>query len=170
MTHVLESLAPLELPTVIVTNTPDEYVHYGLSMIADFVGQQGALGGLYTALRSSSTEYVLCAACDMPFLSLPLLRSLIEQRTGYDGAAAMLDDVWQVFPGVYSQRCLPTFEHCLETGALRLQGVLNRLNMAVVQTDELRTFDDTLRTFTNINTRAELAQFDQTASSNPDAQ
>src|SRR5687768_17502736 len=58
--HILDQLATLELPTCIVTNEPDAYVHYGLPLVTDVVPDQGALGGLYTALRWSPTPYVLC--------------------------------------------------------------------------------------------------------------
>jgi molybdenum cofactor guanylyltransferase len=160
MTHVLESLAPLELPTFIVTNTPDDYAHYGLPMVGDVIPQHGALGGLYTALKFSRTPYVLCAACDMPFLSLPLLRFLIDQCPGHDAAAATLEGVWQVFPGVYSQACLSTLERSIAAGALQLQRVLNSLNIAALQDAQLRPFDPDLRSFANINTPIELTRFE----------
>lgn len=169
MTHVLERLAPLDLPTFIVTNTPDEYAHYNLPMVGDVMPQHGALGGLYTALKTSSTAVVLCAACDMPFLNPPLLRFMIDQCAGHDVAAAILDGVWQVFPGAYSQSCLPTFEHSLKTGALQLQRVLNSLKIAAVQDADLRPFDPELRSFANINTPIELNRF-QTAADAPDTQ
>jgi molybdopterin-guanine dinucleotide biosynthesis protein A len=104
--HILGQLALLGLPIFIVTNTPEAYARYRLPMVGDILPDHGALGGIYMALQSSSTAYVLCAACDMPFLNTALLRFLIQCCAGYEAVAAGLNGVWQVFPGVYSQACL----------------------------------------------------------------
>lgn len=156
--HILDQLATLELPTCIVTNEPDAYVRYGLPLVSDLVPDQGALGGLYTALQWSPTPYVLCAACDMPFLNPALMRLLIQRRADYEAVAARLDEIWQVFPGVYSRACLPKLQASLRAGRLRLQTILSALQIYPLEISEIRIHDPHLQSFVNLNTPGELAQ------------
>jgi molybdenum cofactor guanylyltransferase len=156
--HILDQLATLELPTCIVTNEPDAYARYGLPLVPDVVPDRGALGGICTALHYSRTPYVLCAACDMPFLNPALLRLLIQRRADYEAVAARLDEIWQVFPGVYSRTCLPKLQASLRTGQLKLQTILSALQIYPLEISEIRIHDPHLQSFVNLNTPGELAQ------------
>lgn len=157
--HVLDQLRLLELPIFIVTNTPEAYVHYGLPLYRDILPDHGALGGIYTALQSSVTPYVLCAACDMPFLNPALLDFILRQRAGYEAVVALMEGKWYVFPGVYSRASLDTFEDFLNRREFHLQTVLNTLRTRPLTLGEIRAHDPHLRSFINLNTPLELAQY-----------
>src|SRR3990172_2101840 len=43
-------------------------------LVADVFPYSGSLGGIYTGLHEAKNDYCLVLACDMPFLSLPLLK------------------------------------------------------------------------------------------------
>lgn len=45
----------------------------------DAVARCGPLGGVYTALKTTSAEAVLFLACDMPFVASPLLRRVLRR-------------------------------------------------------------------------------------------
>jgi molybdopterin-guanine dinucleotide biosynthesis protein A len=157
--HILDQLAALELPIFIVTNEPDSYVRYGLPLVPDLVPDRGALGGLYTALQWSSTPWVLCAACDMPFLRPTLLRLLLQRCTDVEAVAARLDGVWHAFPGVYSRACLTAFQASLRAGQYRLQTILGALHICPLDISEICIHDPHLRSFVNLNTPGELARY-----------
>lgn len=157
--HILDQLAVLALPTFIVTNEPEAYARYEVPLVPDLVRDRGALGGIYTASEYSHTPYVLCAACDMPFLDPVLLRLLIARRTGYKAVAARLNGVWQVFPGVYNRACLSIFDAALQTGQYRLQTALNALQTYPLDESEIRAHGLDLQSFVNLNTPGELAQY-----------
>lgn len=44
----------------------------------DAVARCGPLGGIYTGLKRSRTEYVMFLACDMPFVTVELLRRMLK--------------------------------------------------------------------------------------------
>ncbi len=52
----------------------------------DRVAGCGPLGGVYTALQTTAEDRVLFLACDMPFVTVELIESLIELRTPKAGA------------------------------------------------------------------------------------
>ncbi|MFH1317730.1 MAG: molybdenum cofactor guanylyltransferase, partial [Candidatus Omnitrophota bacterium] len=54
----------------IVTNSPKEYISFknDASIITDKIKDIGPLGGIFSALSTTSKESVFFVACDMPFL------------------------------------------------------------------------------------------------------
>ena len=71
--HILARLAETCAHVMVIANDPAPYAERGLEVHADVMPHHAALGGLYTALLKARTEHVFVCACDMPFLSAPLI-------------------------------------------------------------------------------------------------
>src|SRR5512135_1576898 len=71
--RVIDALSPVCTRLIMVTNTPDAYRSYGLTMVPDAYAEAGSLGGLFSGLAAMQTDLAIAVACDMPFLSTPLL-------------------------------------------------------------------------------------------------
>jgi molybdenum cofactor guanylyltransferase len=156
--HVLDRLHGLGLPICIVTNTPDSYAQYGLSMFADMLPEAGALGGLYTALHASTREYALCVACDMPFLNTDLLQYLIDLRKEEaDIIAPRVHGYAETLHAVYRKTCLTPIREQIARGNLRISAFYDQVRVRFVKEGEVRRFDPDLRSFVNLNTPEELA-------------
>ena len=76
----------------------------------DLVERCGPLGGVFTGLKSSRANAVLFLACDMPFVSVELLRGLLKRLSSRQRAVfATLDDV-AGFPFVVRPSALEVVE------------------------------------------------------------
>src|SRR5688500_18152365 len=75
----LKRLKTLEQQEIFLIANTDAYTSLGLPIYKDRVSDRGALGGIYTALHHSHTPYTLVLACDMPFISAPLLQYMLRQ-------------------------------------------------------------------------------------------
>src|SRR5690349_10799552 len=64
-------------PVFVVGHEPERFAGLGLRVVPDVLPDAGALGGIYTAIVSSPRPRTLVVACDMPFLSVELLRKLV---------------------------------------------------------------------------------------------
>jgi molybdopterin-guanine dinucleotide biosynthesis protein A len=62
---------------VTLIGAPERYQHLGIPAIADLIADCGPIGGLYTALKTTSAEWNLLVACDMPGLTVEFLRELL---------------------------------------------------------------------------------------------
>jgi molybdopterin-guanine dinucleotide biosynthesis protein A len=157
--HVLVRLKPLGLPIFIVTNTPEAYAAYQVPTFPDVLPDQGALGGLYTALQASTTEYTLCVACDMPFLNTELLTYLIKLREASeaDVITPRLHGYAETLHTVYRQTCLAPIREQLEQGNLRISAFYDRMRVRYLEENEMRRFDPDLRSCVNLNTPEDLA-------------
>ncbi|MBI1257876.1 MAG: NTP transferase domain-containing protein [Chloroflexi bacterium] len=156
--HVVRQVSALALPTMVIANEPERYQALNLPIFSDVMPNKGALGGLYTALKHSETDYTLCVACDMPFLSPPLLEYLITLRHGWDAVVPITGGQAQGLHAIYHQRCLPPMLRAMQENRLKISDFLNDIPVRFVEEAELRRCDPLLRSFINLNTPQELYQ------------
>jgi len=156
--HVLSSVRALDLPTLLVTNAPANYAAYHLPTYTDILPDQGSLGGLYTAISSSETEFTLCVACDMPFLNRPLLRHLLDLCSAeWDVIVPRVQGYSEAMHAIYGKACLEPIRKNILQGKLKVCGFFEQVNVHYVEEDAIRQFDPALRSFVNVNTPADLA-------------
>ncbi len=123
----------------------------------------GPVAGIRNACRAVSTEYAAVVACDMPFVDPGFLEGLVEDAAGRDAAVPRLDDRWfQTTQAVYRASAMEAAcDSALARGDRKLLAPLDELDRVIVdgQTVRSRTSE---RTFTNVNTREELAEAEAT--------
>jgi molybdopterin-guanine dinucleotide biosynthesis protein A len=156
--HVLNRVRPLNAPVLLVTNMPDRYLRFKVAMSADLLPGKGSLGGVYSALAISQTDYTVCVACDMPLLNADLLAYLLSLRDGYDAVVPVIDGQAQGLHAVYHRRCAHPIRAMLDSGNLRVSDLFERVRTRRIDEAELRAIDPSLQSFVNINTPDELAQ------------
>lgn len=120
----------------------------------------GPLGGIYTGLAAARTEWSLAVACDLPFLSIPLLRYMAGLRDGVDIVAPVINGRPEPTHAFYSRRCQPAIAARLQAGRLKAADLFSDVDVTVRYIDEteIRRFDPELLSFFNINRPADLAR------------
>lgn len=148
---------------VIVANDAVPFADLGVDVIADRQGPgQGPLAGLDAALAwlPHGFQAVVCVAGDMPFLSAPLLARL---RDGAPAVAVVprLSTGPEPLCARYDRSLGPLVATELAAGTRAMHVFLDRLaerdGVSWLDEPALRLFDPDLRTFTNLNTPADLA-------------
>src|SRR3989337_991257 len=82
--RLLQRVSGLGDEILITTNRPQDYQYLGLRMASDPEPGAGALHGLRTALEAARGQTVLVLACDMPFVSRPLLEHMLQLAEAAD--------------------------------------------------------------------------------------
>jgi molybdopterin-guanine dinucleotide biosynthesis protein A len=159
----IEVLRPLFDTIVLVTAEPAAFADLrdaGVDVVSDRVGPGwGPLAGVDAALAWLPREVraVVCVAGDMPFLAPSILRRLRDapaaqavvprRTTGPEPLCAR-----------YDRRLTDAIANALAQGTRALHLFLESLaDVSWIDEDELRRLDPALRTFTNINTAADLS-------------
>ena len=124
----------------------------------DLLPERGTLGGIYTGLEAVQNEWALVVACDMPFLSAPLLRYMVGLREGVDAVVPVIGGRPEPTHALYSRRCLPAILERLQAGQLKAAGFLDLALVRYVNEDEARRFDPELLSFFNVNRPEDLAR------------
>jgi molybdopterin-guanine dinucleotide biosynthesis protein A len=155
---VLAQAAGIGAETIIITNRPDDYRYLGLPLFTDALPDKGALGGLYTALHSSSQPHTLCVACDMPFVARPLLDYLISLIPEGDAIVPRLNGEAEPFRAIYSRACLSPIRAALDAGKMRVISFFPAVRVRFVDEAEIDRFDPQHLSFFNVNTPDDLEQ------------
>jgi len=96
----------------------------------DLVPRCGPLGGVYTALKTTAAEAVLLLACDMPFVTAPLLARLVSRLRPRTQAVFCATKDGTGFPFLVRTRALPRVEEQIRRRRFSLQLLTARLKAA----------------------------------------
>lgn len=164
--RVLERVGAMADEILVTTNRPDAYGFLGLPLIPDLLPGRGALGGVYTALKSARHPLVAIVACDMPFASPALIaaeRDLLQSSLA-DLAIANSGEGLEPFHAVYRQdTCLPAIQSALQAGKWRVDSWFDLVKVQVLRAEEIRRYDPRWLCFRNVNTPEELREAEQIA-------
>ncbi|MEE9215979.1 MAG: molybdenum cofactor guanylyltransferase [Anaerolineales bacterium] len=159
--HVLQRVAGLGDEILITTNRPEDYAFLGKRMVEDHRPGAGALDGLLTALEAAYGERVLLLACDMPFVSRPLLEHLLAIDTDAEVVIPRREGKLQPLHAIYSKSCVGPVREALGAGEKRMISFFPRIQIRIVEQETLDQFDPDGLSFFNANTPDELTQAEQ---------
>ncbi|MCI0436213.1 MAG: molybdenum cofactor guanylyltransferase, partial [Gemmatimonadetes bacterium] len=135
--RVIDALRAATYDIVLIANDPALASMVDLPSRQDEIADLGALGGIHTALiwaREQDRRGILAVACDMPFLSTPLLRRLVERATRQsapDVVAPMSGGRRGIEPlcSYYAVTCIPAIETAITAEDHRMIGFHDRLTV-----------------------------------------
>ena|SRR6185503_20586936 len=125
-----------------------------LSTVADVYPQWGALGGLHAALSACEREWAIVVACDLPFVTAELFRSLASMRGDHDAVVPIQPDGRpQPLAALYRvDPCLQRATELIEAGRRRPLDLLQSVKTRWVDFSEIANLAQAQRFFVNINT------------------
>jgi len=155
---ILAALAPLAREILVVANDDRLADDPRLRVIRDPDPHAGVLPALLAALDTATSDLMLLVACDMPFVSRPLIEHLVELAAPYDAVVPKVDGFEQVMHAVYRvEPCRTAVRAALEQGRRRMIAFLDDVRTLMVDESDLRPYDPALRSFFNVNTPDDLA-------------
>jgi molybdopterin-guanine dinucleotide biosynthesis protein A len=138
---------------LISASNTETYEFLGSSVIPDIYDEGGSLAGIHASLLRSQSESCFFAACDMPFVSVELVRYLSRFADDYDLVIPMSRNGLEPLHAFYSRSCLPLIEEQLEAGNLKVIDFFDKINVREVAVDELIEYDPDELSHFNINTQ-----------------
>ena len=125
-----------------------------LPTVTDVYPQWGALGGLHAALSACRSEWAIVVACDLPFVTSELFRSLAALRSNHDAVVPLQPDGRpQPLAALYrADPCARRATELIEAGRRRPLDLLQSVNTRWVEFAEIANLDQAQRFFVNINT------------------
>jgi len=143
--------------TIIISNEPQLFSNLGVQVYTDLVPSRGPLSGIHAGLTHASYDRVFVCGCDMPFVSMEIVEYLLERLGEHDSAVTEIEGWLQPTAAVYSRRCLPILNECLERGWLKLVRLFyEQLDAVILNESELAALGDVKELFFNINNTDDL--------------
>ncbi len=155
---------PVAAEYIFSTNTPERILALMAALpvpgraVGDTYLGAGPLAGLHAGLAGAHCDLVLALAADMPFVSLDLVRHLVEQAAGYDVVMPHVlsphsgEATKEPLHALYRRSCLPAITAHLSAHDLQAFSFLPDVRVRNVQPDEMRALDPDLLSFFNVNT------------------
>lgn len=138
--------------TIIISNEPELFSDLGVPVYTDVIPRLGPLSGIHAGLTYARHNQVFVCGCDMPFVSIEIVQYLLECLGKHDSAVTEIEGRLQPTAAVYSRRCLPLLNQCLEQGWLKLIRLFyEQLDAVIVDEKELYAFGNVQEMFFNIN-------------------
>ncbi|MGA8185137.1 MAG: molybdenum cofactor guanylyltransferase [Terriglobia bacterium] len=139
----------------VVGGQPGYLDEFDVPCVPDAVTGRGPLGGIYTALLESRTEFSLVLGCDLPFVNRNLLARLML-RAKADGSDVTVprspDGRLQPLCAVYRRRALYAVRTRLALGENKLSGFFPRVRRTTIPWRDLVDAGVRASVFDNMNT------------------
>ncbi len=158
--QVISRTSPLSQDIIIVTAKERAFTqlenHPRIKIVHDIVPGAGSLGGIYTGLVESKTQYNLVVAADMPFLNEALLRYMIQAAEGSELTLPHVGKWYEPLHAVYSQNCIGPIKDLLDQGRKVIVELFDYVKVRFIETEEIDRYDPHHISFFNINTQEDM--------------
>ena len=126
--------------------------------VPDRVPDSGPLGGLHTALSEALFDTTVVIACDMPYVTAPLLLQLAALAQDADVAVPRTDRGCHPLCAAYRRACVEPIARRLADGRLKMVDLFEDLRVRFVGSEELARFGDVGRLLANVNSPADYQE------------
>lgn len=145
---------------VLVANDAATFAVLGLETRPDVRPGLGALGGIHAAVhwaRDEGYRGALVTACDMPFLSPPLLEALIADAGTDEVVAPASASRRGLEPlcAYYGTGCLEAIERAIARGERHVISFYSEVTVRTIPAPQVEAFGDPALLFLNVNSPAD---------------
>lgn len=147
---IVEEMKMITDELIVVTNTFDDFQFLGLPLVADIRNGLGPLAGLEAGLMASSNECNMITACDMPFISQSLGRTLLQHLATYEAVVPRVDGGLHPLFAAYRKSCLTEIQYSLDHNQLSIRSFYDRIHLKVLDESSSKFEFDSMSLF-NMN-------------------
>ncbi|MGD1003857.1 MAG: molybdenum cofactor guanylyltransferase [Methanoregulaceae archaeon] len=160
--HLSSSLKNVTDEIILVARDPTQCKRFsnlsGVICITDIKKGAGPIGGLHAGIQAAKGDFVFAVACDMPCINQEVVSYLFDNIGEYDAIVPCWNkDMYEPLHAVYRRSALISYLNKDESKSLR--DMIKNLKVKYVPVEDLRKYDQLLKTFTNINHLDELNKF-----------
>ena len=162
--RLLDVFSDLFEEIILVTNRPQHFLKWDLTIVTDIIDLRSSLTGIHTGLFYMKNPYAFFSACDTPFLKKEMVEILIEQiEPKIDIIMPETSAGFEPLCAIYSKRCLKPAEDHLMADKVKIQWAFRSSRIKHIAENQLRPADPELRSFFNINTPQDLVRAEELA-------
>lgn len=159
--RILATLTAIFDEILLVTRQPELYADIPARVVTDIYDARASLTGVHAGLVNARAAFAFVVPCDAPFVKPELIRLLLNEieppPASIDVVVPVNGGYYEPLCAVYSKRCLPHIEAQLERGDFRIFNFFGAVNVKTVSDERIRSVDETLQSFFNVNTPESLA-------------
>ena len=151
---VIEICKPVCKSIIISSNNP-EHGKYGYPVIHDEFKDCGPIGGIYSCLRKSETDWNFVISVDTPLVTSGFIQFLLLQTGNFDAVIPVYSGKIEPLIALYNKNCLPVIQSQISLNQFKLQTTLALLKTQLIEVDQLLNKSPLL--FKNLNYPEDLS-------------
>ncbi len=157
--RIADTLRTMVDEVVIVTDRSKRYAKYGDRTVSDIMPGHGPLGGIHAGLVQAAHPWMLVTACDLPFISVPVARLMIECAADYDAVVPRYRGYAEPLYALYNKNCLEVMEQHLVRGQGKIRRLYDEIRVRYLEEEEMSLVEPHLeRAFLNLNTPKDMLE------------
>jgi len=135
--------------TILVSSNEPEHRKFGCVSIPDEIQNCGPLGGIYSGLQKSETDWNFVLSIDTPFVEPAFFTFLVSATLNCDAIIPRHNKGVEPLIALYHKRCSPEILKQLKSGHFKTRDFLKTVNTCFV--DSQNWVDQHPRIFFNLN-------------------
>lgn len=153
--HVIDKAQSITHQVMIIANQPG-YQNFGDTVYPDLIPDKGPLGGIYTGLHYSQTEYNLVLSCDIPLVPVSFLKSLVNYRGKNQAYIPVHEKQQQPLCAVYKKEIWVQMKSSIEAGELSVRKFLEKIDTTFIEISNFEIEHENW--FANLNTPKDIEE------------
>jgi molybdopterin-guanine dinucleotide biosynthesis protein A len=145
---------------ILLSDSRELYSFLDIPIYKDIIKNIGPLGGIYTGLNISETDWNFFIACDMPFINLDIIKILMENISDkYDCIIPFVKGYYEPLFAFYNKRATEYISNSIGQNEYKIQSFFKNINIKKIHENEFEGIDNIDNTFVNINTKNDIENF-----------
>lgn len=143
---------------ILISDDKDKFKNLRYKVVQDIVPGAGPMGGIYTALNYSTTQFVFITACDMPFINLNYIKYMMSciKAQSFQGIVSYKGGYVEPLYSFYSKKMVNSIKNELDNDNFKLLQVIKNCNFYYVNDEKVREYSKDMSIFTNLNYKSDL--------------
>ncbi len=142
--------------------------------VPDAIAGAGPLAGLVAGFAAARHADILALACDLPYLSVPLLRWMAALPRTWDALVPYLPNEdgkagWEPLHAIYTRACLVPMRAAFDRGDRQATAFFPAIHVRPLAAEEMRPHDPVGRSTISVNTPDAWAEAACWLANRPDA-
>jgi molybdopterin-guanine dinucleotide biosynthesis protein A len=138
---------------IIGANEPERFAFTNLKVVPDNEREKGPLMGIYSCIQASSNDANFVTACDIPDMSIKLIKNMINLSVDFDIVMPVTcSDNHEPLYAVYRKSILPYADQILANNGRRIIELLNYSKVKLIDFKDQGWYQ-------NLNIKADYSEF-----------
>ncbi|MBN1821339.1 MAG: molybdenum cofactor guanylyltransferase [Prolixibacteraceae bacterium] len=134
--HSIEILKPF-CSEILISANSEKYSSFGYKIVPDEIAGCGPIGGIYSALKKSTSLWNLIISCDTPFISNELITRLKGSVGDFDCLIPAYAGNKEPLVSMFHKKCLPDISEHIKAGNFKMHTLLEKLNCLEIDVSDL---------------------------------
>ena len=139
---------------ILISSNNSAHEKFGYKIVPDEIKNCGPLGGIYSCLKKSETDWNFVISVDSPFVEPEFVSFLISETGNYDAVAPAHDLGKEPLIALYHKNCLEIIEKMLNSKNYKMTNLLTTINTRFV--DSQKWVEEFPEIFRNLNTPEDI--------------